>query len=263
VADWTELPSGLLVPSRPRKPTAVDLFCGCGGFSLGLMEAGFDVLCGIEIDCDAAHTYMVNLGTYPVDLRFVEESDRGRFARHLNKRVTKRGLVRGFAVSGSARKDPTDGVPVFWLGDVRQLSGKQILESIDLEVGELDLLVGGPPCQGYSMAGRRNVMDPRNSLVFEFARLVCEMKPKTICMENVPGMLSMVTETGASVVDELCEILERGSYGEFEAMRAVLTGERRMVKRGAGKRADRATIAQPPDERVGDQLGLFALEVVA
>src|SRR5690606_17215159 len=99
---------------------------------------------------------------------------------------------------------------------------------------------GGPPCQGYSMAGRRNVMDPRNSLVFEFVRLALEIRPRAICMENVPGMLSMVTETGAPVVDEVCRLLESGGFGEYAAMRQVLAGGdgRRIVSRHAGKRRE-------------------------
>lgn len=230
---WERHQSGLYLQEAERRLTAVDLFCGAGGFSAGIIQAGFDVLAGVEWDCCAAETYMVNLGAYPIDLRFVEESDRKRFEGHLQKRLRPKGLVGGFQVSGCNRAavDGGRGVPVFWLGDVRQLTGRQILESIGLERGELDLVVGGPPCQGYSMAGRRNVMDPRNSLVFEFARLVCEIRPRSLCMENVPGMLSMVTPEGLSVIDELCRILERGDFGEFEALRSIMTGERRIAKR--------------------------------
>src|SRR5690606_15606153 len=89
-----------------------------------------------------------------------------------------------------------------------------------------------------SMAGRRNVMDPRNSLVFEFVRIALEIRPRVLCMENVPGMLSMVTETGAPVVDEVCRLLESGGFGEYAALRQVLAGGdgRRIVSRDAGKR---------------------------
>src|SRR5690606_2577383 len=205
-------------------------------------------------------TYMVNLGAYPIDVRFVAPADRDRFADYLERQVQRsaRGNPAGIAqlTTSGAHCAVSHPVPVFWFGDIRQLSGEAILESIGLDVGELDLVVGGPPCQGYSMAGRRNVMDPRNSLVFEFARLVCEMKPRTFCMENVPGMLSMVTETGASVVDELCRVFERGEYGEYESMRRVLTGDRKMVSRGAGQRAKpRRRAAEPASTPA--QRGLF------
>src|SRR5690606_12174110 len=218
--------------------------CGAGGFSAGLFEAGFDVLAGVDWDCDAAQTYMVNLGAYPIDVRFVAPADRDRFADYLERQVQRsaRGNPAGIAqlTTSGAHCAASHPVPVFWFGDIRQLSGEALLESIGLEVGELDLLVGGPPCQGYSMAGRRNVMDPRNSLVFEFVRLALEIRPRAICMENVPGMLSMVTETGAPVVDGVCRLLESGGFGEYAAMRQVLAGGdgRRIVSRHAGKRRE-------------------------
>lgn len=69
------------------------------------------------------------------------------------------------------------------------LNGVEVLKAVGLEPGELDLLVGGTPCQGFSKAGKREVMDPRNSLVFEYAGLITEMMPKSIVMENVPGVV--------------------------------------------------------------------------
>lgn len=59
------------------------------------------------------------------------------------------------------------------------------------------------------MAGQRNVMDPRNSLVFEFRRLVLEVSPKTFVMENVPGLLSMVTAEGVPVIHHVVPVARR------------------------------------------------------
>lgn len=237
--DWEQSPSGLMVPAKPEKPTAVDLFCGCGGFSLGIMQAGFDVVCGVDNDAAATWSYLVNLGSYPIDMRFVEPGDKKRFEKFLTRGWKKDGVAE-FATSGSNRSGAevpdAAGVPVFWFGDIAKLRGEQILESIGLQVGELDLVVGGPPCQGFSVAGKRNVADPRNNGVFEFARLVCEMRPRALAMENVPGMLSMQTPEGASVIDELAAILERGDFGDFEAMRRLLGGgDVRAVRRGSGR----------------------------
>ncbi|HAG84969.1 MAG TPA: DNA (cytosine-5-)-methyltransferase, partial [Cyanobacteria bacterium UBA12227] len=55
---------------------------------------------------------------------------------------------------------------------------------------EIDVVFGGPPCQGFSLIGKRVLDDPRNSLVFHFARLVLELQPKFFVMENVRGMAS-------------------------------------------------------------------------
>ena len=84
--------------------------------------------------------------------------------------------------------------------------------------------MGGPPCQGFSTAGKRQVMDPRNSLVFEFVRLVCEMQPKTMVFENVPGILDMVTPEGVPVVDQMCRLLEEGDFGPYETLRKAMLG---------------------------------------
>lgn len=70
--------------------------------------------------------------------------------------------------------------------DVTKLTGKELLEYCD---GELDVLDGSPPCQGFSTAGKRQVCDIRNNLVGEYIRLVSEVKPKMFVMENVSGMI--------------------------------------------------------------------------
>ncbi|PWV69069.1 DNA cytosine methyltransferase [Halomonas sp. A11-A] len=76
--------------------------------------------------------------------------------------------------------------------DIRSLSPKNIMSDLGVKKGELDLLAGCPPCQGFSTHRTRNksvsVEDERNDLVFEFVRFVEEMLPKTIMMENVPGL---------------------------------------------------------------------------
>lgn len=134
-----------------------------------------------------------------------------------------------------------------WLGDVRQLTGERMLADLGLELGELDLVAGGPPCQGFSISGKRQVVDPRNSLVFEFARLVLELKPKTMLMENVPGMLSMVTPEGVPVVDALCRVLEDGGFGAYESLRKSI-----LTTAGCGgavrTRPKRSATPEPADE---------------
>jgi DNA (cytosine-5)-methyltransferase 1 len=97
----------------------------------------------------------------------------------------------------------------FFLADARLMTGQQVLHGIaaatgwKMRRGDVDLVVGGPPCQGFSIAGKRSVYDPRNSLVFEFARLCVEMLPKTLCMENVPEIVNMITPDGELVIDRL------------------------------------------------------------
>lgn len=134
-------------PSRrnQRRLSAVDLFSGCGGLTLGLRKAGFHVAAAVEIDPKAQLTYTLN---HP-DV-------------HL------------------------------YADDIRKLDPRQILKSIGLKRGDLDLLAGCPPCQGFSRLRTRNqktsVRDPRNELVNEFMRFISAMNPKSVMMENVPAL---------------------------------------------------------------------------
>lgn len=79
-------------------------------------------------------------------------------------------------------------VPI-WKKDIREMKGEEILRFCNLKKGELDLLDGSPPCQGFSMAGKRKINDERNDLVFHYIRFVDEIHPKIFLMENVPGMV--------------------------------------------------------------------------
>lgn len=83
--------------------------------------------------------------------------------------------------------------------DVRDVSGEELLEACGKKRGEIDCLFGGPPCQSFSLAGKRlGLDDERGQLVGEFIRLVHEIQPKTFVMENVKGM---ATWGGGAVLD--------------------------------------------------------------
>jgi len=83
--------------------------------------------------------------------------------------------------------------------DLTKVSKKQIIKEIGNK--KIDVIVGGPPCQGFSMAGKRIPSDPRNSLFKEYLRVVKEFKPKIFVMENVRGLLSMKDEKSKKVID--------------------------------------------------------------
>jgi DNA (cytosine-5)-methyltransferase 1 len=79
-------------------------------------------------------------------------------------------------------------VPVFH-GDINKITGDDILKKTGLKRGELYLLDGSPPCQGFSTSGNRDPNDPRNMLFTGFSRLLKELSPKVFVMENVAGMV--------------------------------------------------------------------------
>lgn len=230
--DGVQLPSGLVVPryiADAQRPvmTGISLFSGIGGMDLGFIQAGCHVLCAVEYDCAAVFTYMVNLCRWgEVQMHFVTPADRERMEKYI-ERTWKGEGAPSLAGSGLMSKAPRlmHSTPHVVVGDIRQATGEWLLGIVGMERGEVDCVFGGPPCQGYSHAGRRDVMDPRNSLVFEWARLVCEIQPRTCIMENVPGIMSMVTEAGLPVVEELLLILEKGGFGARDLFRRCVEAQ--------------------------------------
>lgn len=96
--------------------------------------------------------------------------------------------------------------------DIRNVTSASLLREHHLRVGELDLLAGCSPCQGFSRLrkGTSGRTDPRNQLVFEFIRLVRGLRPKTVFMENVPGLIT--TEYGEIIFNELHDEFDRLGY---------------------------------------------------
>lgn len=161
--------------AQPR-PTAIDLFAGAGGLSLGFEQAGFDVLCAVEYDPIHAATHRFNFPRTEVIC-----AD----ASTLSAETLIDAAARGWVAHGRSGR---------WSQ-------------------ELDVLIGGPPCQGFSFGGKRRVDDARNELIFTFARLVRELRPRYFVMENVQGLSSFVAdESGTLLTDKLRAVLRRAGY---------------------------------------------------
>lgn len=99
-------------------------------------------------------------------------------------------------------------VPVYH-GDIAKLSVDEILSMTGIKPGELDVLDGSPPCQGFSTAGKRQLDDPRNQLFREYVRLLRGLKPKVFIMENVSGMVKGVMKL---VFVEILKELKASGY---------------------------------------------------
>ena len=125
-----------------------------GGFSLGVEQAGFDVLVAVESDPVHACAYKFN---FPLTEVICQD-------------ITKLSAdtIRQAALKAWIAHYKTD---TLWNG-------------------QIDLVFGGPPCQGFSLMGKRLINDDRNHLVLEFCRLVLELNPRYFVMENVPGMVA-------------------------------------------------------------------------
>jgi DNA (cytosine-5)-methyltransferase 1 len=259
--EWTTTKSGIIIPEyiarKPQRLTAFDFFCGCGGFSLGFMQAvcgsdsldpgcinidsRFEIVGANEWEPCAALTYIQNLGHYPCRIHFIEgEKDALRLEKEIrhswgikgNAPLDAETLNKAFgqgiaeskcAGSGWIKHQPGAlGVKNFWFGDVRKLKGKYILDTLGMKQGDIDVVMGGPPCQGFSRAGKRIVGDARNNLVYEYARMIVELQPKFYIMEEVPNVLNFYDTDGVPVLDKFCMILEEGDYGKWELIKKSL-----------------------------------------
>lgn len=95
-------------------------------------------------------------------------------------------------------------------GPIQDLNAEHIRKRLKLEKGDLEVLVGGPPCQGFSInAPERFIEDPRNSLFKHYLRFVDEFAPKTFMFENVPGMLSL---GGGKIFDTITRQMQKRGY---------------------------------------------------
>lgn len=141
------------------KPTFIDLFSGCGGLSLGLMEAGWQGLFAIEKTPDAFLTLKHNL----------IDGTRHRFS--WPEWLPKENM------------------------EVQRLL-KDYSSQLNELKGKVELIAGGPPCQGFSNAGKRNPSDPRNKLAEQYIQVVQLVEPKYLLLENVRGFNSKFEKSG-------------------------------------------------------------------
>lgn len=122
--------------------------------------------------------------------------------------------------------------------DIREVSTRQILKAADVGVGEATVVFGGPPCQGFSMSGKRDPDDERNALYQEMVRIVNEAKPLYFVMENVKGLVSM---EGGDVIRRVCrEFADCGYNVNWDVLNAADYGvpQRRERTFVMGKRVD-------------------------
>jgi len=213
----------------------LDLFAGAGGLSEGFIRAGFLPVAHVESDEAAANTL------------------RTRAAYHWLKSNGQLDIYRDYLAGKISRGDFYSRVPLEVLSSViHEEIGKEtlngIFEKIDKALGgqKLDLIIGGPPCQAYSLIGRacdKNGMkdDKRNYLFEHYAAFLKHFKPAYFVFENVTGLLSAVDEKGVRYLDKMRDAFTEAGYStEFEVLSAeeygVLQSRHRVIL--VGKRGD-------------------------
>jgi DNA (cytosine-5)-methyltransferase 1 len=147
-------------PPEPPPLTAIDIFAGGGGLTVGMKRTGFAVVGAVEIEKHAFSTYKTN---HPEVCAFRQ--------------------------------------------DIRTVSGKVFLRLSPSR--RIDLLAGCPPCQGFSsLTNKYAKEDPRNRLILEMSRLITEIQPRAVMMENVPGLASK----GKPLFDQFLVALSASGY---------------------------------------------------
>lgn len=120
--------------------------------------------------------------------------------------------------------------------DIRQVTGKEITQLTGIKRQDNFLLAGCPPCQGFSNLGKRDADDEKNQLVYEYIRIIYELEPTFILMENVPGMSGGV---GKEIFNHVVETLEKLYYVEYDTLNAADFGvpqtRKRLVLHGIRK----------------------------
>ena len=145
-----------------RKLTCVDLFCGAGGLSRGFLDAGYDVVLGVDFDDAALKTFQQNHGdTHAMKLDLYSDDSIEQIIRYLE----------------------------------------------DAGIQSVDVLVGGPPCQGFSYAGKMEADDRRNFLYLAMVKLTRRLKPKAVLIENVLALAEANGGAGAQrIIDDFTAI---------------------------------------------------------
>ncbi len=167
----------------------IDLFAGCGGLSLGLESAGFNLGFAVEKSSMAGETFYHNL---------IETiNSKNPWKNYLSK-TTKEKLKTGLFIGET----------------LELLEEPDLLKNLKKDMKEVALIAGGPPCQGFSLAGRRNPKDNRNELPWQFLEYVEIFKPKAVLMENVPGMRQRFNKHDKDApFSKIRQLLEEG-FGE-------------------------------------------------
>lgn len=196
------------------RPIAVDLFAGAGGLSLGLEQAGFDIMASVEIDpihC-SAHKY-----NFP-----------------MCKTICR---------------------------SVVDVTGEYVREVSGIGEKEIDVVIGGAPCQGFSLIGKRALDDDRNKLVYHYVRLVLELKPKYFIFENVKGL---TVGKHKQFLVEIMDAFKDGGYdvvSDYKVLNAADYGvpqdRRRLFLMGGRKGIALPSYPEPLSIRttVGDAIG--------
>ncbi|WP_430809566.1 MULTISPECIES: DNA cytosine methyltransferase [unclassified Carboxylicivirga] len=206
----------------------IDLFSGAGGLSEGFIRAGFSPIAHVEIDKAACNT-MITRAAY----HYLKKNNNFQtYIDYLQNKITRTEL---YSLLPKEERESVINLPI---GDE---NNKIIFDKIDSLKGDktIDFIIGGPPCQAYSIVGRsrdenRMKGDSRNYLFKEYAKFLEYYQPKFFVFENVIGLKSAKTEDGKSYLQMMLDLFkEKGYHAEYKVLEAkdfgVLQNRRRII----------------------------------
>jgi DNA (cytosine-5)-methyltransferase 1 len=238
-----------------KSMTAIDLFCGCGGFSLGFINSGWHVVAALDASIMALWTYYHNLcdedtkliGEFSrKDMINIEETRRDwrmfdskgydattgpGYRRSSLHAENQEWILRDMLPEqgGTLNRHSFPAVNALFYNKAQDITGYDILDAIsDITNGEqIGVVIGGPPCQGFSRSNKnRHVTDARNFLVFEFGRLVMEINPKTFVMENVPDINKFKLPDGRNLIEVFQKMITNRDWDlYFEVQGLYIDGD--------------------------------------
>lgn len=213
-------------------PNYLDIFAGAGGLSEGFIRAGFSPIAHIEMDSAACYTLKT------------------RSAYHWLKNNNNLEVYNDYLNGKINRNVFYDAIPKSILNSILEIeiskdSLSYIFQTIREKLSEktLDLIIGGPPCQAYSLAGRsrsktKMIGDKRNYLYILYAEFLKEFKPQYFVFENVTGLLSARDEDGTLYLDSMLSLFSECGYNtEFHVLNAmdynILQNRKRIILVGS------------------------------
>jgi DNA (cytosine-5)-methyltransferase 1 len=217
----------------------IDLFAGAGGLSEGFIRAGFTPIAHVEMDRAACNTLLTRTVYHHVK----DTPDFEKYISYIKGEVISRKEL--YNLLPEEKQESVINLPI---GDD---TNENIFQKIDQLKGNktIDLIIGGPPCQAYSLAGRsrdKNKMkdDPRNYLFMQYAKYLEYYQPKYFVFENVLGLLSAKKEDGSRYFDEMKtlfrkigyetehQILEAKEYGVLQNRKRIILIGRKGTETG-------------------------------
>lgn len=187
-----------------NKLTHIELFAGCGGMSLGLDSAGFELFFANELSPMAGETFAYNILNENLNSLSKEKKNASKSiwikSNYPENDLENRLRENPFSTSTGKFSDLNTNINLkekLLIGNIDHLldffdNNPKIVK--ELKTKNIDLISGGPPCQSFSLAGRREKNNHKNQLPLSFAKFAGLVKPKTVLLENVKGITAPFTE---------------------------------------------------------------------